>query len=144
MDFFVVIVGRNGFTDCSTMSLKAFNLRRYFAANHNGGHPVSCFILSSSCIESESLCGDCASVLLTISVLWTPPFKQHNSSLITNSQTECTVPPLLKALSAFYFNYEFISSLKGFFASWPLCEAGVSGRNIFNRLQLGFFSTTRD
>lgn len=127
-EFLVVIVGWNGFTDCSTMSLKAFNLRPYFAANHNGGHLISCSVPSA--VISDFVYKKCS--------LWSRLGSIDNQCFMDTAfqiaqqrfykkwsdRMYCTAIFYIVLLiwSVLYFNYWFTYSLKGFFALCPLHE----------------------
>lgn len=69
--------GKHDNTDCSALTLKAFALIPYFAANHSWwSSKLFCshlFYLWLSAFKVLVAPGNHASVLLTISVSWTPP-----------------------------------------------------------------------
>lgn len=122
-EFFVVVVGWNRFTDCSTMSLKAFNFRPYFAANHNGGHLISCSVPSSVISDFVYKKGLLWSRLGSIDnqCFMDTAFQiaQQRFYKKWSDRMYCTAIFYIVLLiwSVLYSNYWFTYSLKGFFAS---------------------------
>lgn len=105
-------VGWNAFTDCSTISLKAFALRPYFAANH-GGHLISCSVPRSVYLWLRALkvlvvLGDHTWLLLTISVLRTPPSNRTTAvlkAMVRQNVFTAILYIVLLILSVLYFNF---------------------------------------